>query len=468
MSAHERDRSSISPTITACRPSKKKIEFLKKALSQFRLLENLTEKNTLFISPSRFLNRVFRTGQKIRNLSGLRFLGMTPIMVALIVFWSPRNATAQFEEIHSFSGPAQSSACPHGTLITDTFGGLIGTTFGQASSIGNPNLLQHGNGSIFGLSPPSQNGGAWTYRTLYTFLDHAGPYTGVIRDSSGALYGTTYEGGQWDKGTVFRLKPPNWIPQALHSFNGMDGANPTGGLVFDHFGRLWGTTQQGGLDNQGTVFCMMFAPQISFRMVHSFTGGADGANPMAGLIPFTPSGNTLFGATAIGGNSSHSGTVYMIEGDGFSFSTIFTFSGSDGSGCSDSLVSDSTNLYGTTYTGGPPPGLGTVFKLTPSTTGWTHTLLHVFRGADGANPWGSLIFGPNGDLYGTTCGGTGLSSYGTVFKLTPPSWTFHPYPVNHPPLSQPEGGLMNYGNGKLFGTTFFGGSSNYGDVFEVP
>jgi uncharacterized repeat protein (TIGR03803 family) len=365
------------------------------------------------------------------------------------------RAIAQ-DVLYTFNGPEKTSAFPHGALIRDSTGALFGTTFG-APLVSLPcNCV--GAGAVYKLSP--QTGGTWTYTVLYAFPYPAGPYAGVISDPSGALYGTTYKGGAADEGTVFKLTPPSWNIQVLHQFSGADGANPYAGLVFDPGGSLWGTTKYGGSSGNGTLFRLKPPPSAEFRVVHNFTGGADGGNPGAGLILGEP--GRVYGCTGRGGGAASAGTVFMATDD--SVSTLFTFNGTDGTGCSDNLVRDSTGvLYGTTFTGGST-GFGTVFKLTPPT--WTHTILHTFGlSRDGANPWGSVIFGPNGDLYGTTSGG-GANDNGIVYKLTAPSWNYAARSLSDP-LNSPQGGLMNYGHG-LIGTTYHGGANHYGNVFHVP
>jgi uncharacterized repeat protein (TIGR03803 family) len=368
------------------------------------------------------------------------------------------RAIAQ-DVLYTFNGPEKTSAFPHGTLIRDSTGALFGTTFG-ATLLSDPCLCV-GAGAVYKLTP--QSGGTWTYTVLHAFPYAAGPYAGVISDSSGALYGTTYKGGATDNGTVFKLIPPNWNLQLLHEFSGADGSNPYAGLIWGPDGWLWGSTRYGGTSGNGTLFRLKPPPTVAFRIIHSFTGGADGENPAAGLT--LGARGTVYGCTTRGGGPTNAGTIFVATDD--TVTTLFTFNGTDGTGCSDSLVKDSTGaLYGTTAAGGSTT-FGTVFKLAPPT--WTHTILHNFNPTtDGANPWGSMIFAPNGDLYGTTdSGGAGAQGNGTVYKLAAPSWNFTAHSLQDP-LRNPEGGLMYYSQGALVGTTYHGGASHYGNVFRVP
>jgi hypothetical protein len=379
------------------------------------------------------------------------------LMVCVGVAWA-----ATGREIYSFSGSTQTMAYPHGALIQLANGSLVGTTFGSPLVSVPCNCV--GAGEVFMLTPPAAAGGAWTHTTLHAFDYPNGLYAGVIEDATGALYGATYKGGALGKGVIFKLIPPNWNYVVIHQFGGMDGANPRGALVFDQFGRLWGTTQNGGTADKGTIFYVQLGSSSPvYHKTHDFSGGADGQYPYAGLntAPRGPLGapGVLFGCTPSGGNATNSGVVFRASDD--TFATLFTFSGTDGTGCSDGLIATTSALFGVTFTGGPQSGPlagseGTIFELTPTATPpWSHTILHAFSGRDGANPWGSPILATNGDIYGT------------VYRLTAPNWTFSTEVLTHPPLSNPEGGLTQGGN-KVYGTTYHGGASHQGDVFEMP
>jgi len=297
-------------------------------------------------------------------------------------------------------------------------------------------------GFLMAVQPVST---ADTAKVLHSFGegdDGVSPRSGLVFDAAGSLYGTTYAGGAFKAGTVFKLTPNTngkWKEKVLHSFGkGKDGASPYAGLVFDGAGNLYGTTGAGGAHNNGTVFEVMPGADGGWteKILHSFDlNGKDGALPLAGLI-FDSAGN----------------------------------------------------LYGTTATGGdvpcdPPNGCGTVFKLTPGTNGqWIHTGLHSFRGngatsRDGANPEASLIFDANGNLYGTTAAGG--RSYGTVFELTPGSngsWTesvlYRFCAVQHcVDGTHPFAGLIFDAQGNLYGTTSGGGAfcsnGGCGTVFQL-
>jgi uncharacterized repeat protein (TIGR03803 family) len=207
----------------------------------------------------------------------------------------------------------------------------------------------------------------------------------------------------------------------LHSFTGgADGATPDAGLVLDAAGNLYGTTVAGGASNLGTVFKLDKTGKETLR--YSFLGGADGATPYAGLI-LDGAGN-LYGATEVGG-ASNSGTVFKLDTTGVE-TLLYSFTGGADGTPDVGLVRDAAgNLYGTTFAGGAP-SFGTVFKL--DTTG-TETVLYSFTGgADGGSPFGGLVRDAAGNLYGTTieggvdrapCEADGYRGCGVVFKLDP-------------------------------------------------
>ena len=264
------------------------------------------------------------------------------------------------------------------------------------------------------------------------------PEAGLISDSQGNLYGTTNRGGASNAGTVFELTPPAiaggaWTETVLHAFTGgSDGGNPEAGLIADSQGNLYGTTYQGGASGYGTVF-ELTPPAIAGgawteTVLHAFAAGSDGAFPAAGLI--ADSKGNLYGTTIGGGGSNAgAGTVFelmppAIAGGAWTETVRHAFTaGGDGGYPAAGLIADSKgNLYGTTTGGGGSGyGPGTVFELTPPANNfevWREAVLYAFTGgSDGGNPAGALIVDSNGNLYGTTYIG-GASGHGTVFELT--------------------------------------------------
>ena len=262
--------------------------------------------------------------------------------------------------------------------------------------------------------------------------------------------------------------------------NGADGRNPYGPVVRDSAGNLYGTTVGGGGLN-GAVWEL--SPSLggtwTETVLHTFTGGPDGASPMGGLV--LDSAGNLYGTASTGGNAGCSnqgcGVVFKLSpggSGGWTDTVIYSFTGgSDGGTPWTSVTFDAAgNLYGTTVNGGNF-GFGVVFELLPNSSGsWTESVLHHFtNGADGGTPFGTLLFDASGNLYGTTEGGGDPScnsswpnGCGIVFRLSPTSggWkgtvlhTFHPAHG-----SQPQGGVIMDSAGNLYGATIVGGE-NFG------
>jgi uncharacterized repeat protein (TIGR03803 family) len=351
----------------------------------------------------------------------------------------PRTGGGWMEKIlHNFNEAGNKDGYdPLGGVIFDASGNLYGTTnYGGAKN----------SGTVFELIPAA--GGHWDEKILYSFSDKGtggnNPGSGLVLDSSGDLYGTTVGGGSGTGcgnagcGIVFELTPQAgeaWAETALHSFskNGTDGLYPLAGLIFDAAGNLYGTTYQGGSYGTGTVFELTpTAGGIwTETILNNFeSGGTDGYESLAAL---TLAAGNIYGTTFSGGTGCASyggcGTVFELTptaGGSWAETVLHYFAGgpSDGAGPYTGLVFDAAgNLYGTTFTGGTYAdgeySGGTVFKLTEVDGAWTETVLHNFgNGLDGQEPEAGLIFGANGNLYGTTSSG-GMDSVGTVFEITP-------------------------------------------------
>jgi uncharacterized repeat protein (TIGR03803 family) len=336
----------------------------------------------------------------------------------------------------------------------------------------------------------------WTLRVLYTFEggnDGANPCASLVRDEAGNLYGTTQAGGGVGGcsssigagcGTVFMLDRAG-KETVLYSFTGTggDGAYPTyAGLVRDVAGSLYGTTYGGGGARCsgtygagcGTVFKLDKTGKET--VLYSFTGGADGANPIAALL-LDAAGN-LYGTTLHGGIAGCNdtagagcGTVFKLDDTG-NEAVLYSFTGGSDEGEPDSpLVLDPAgNLYGTAK-GVWPTLLGTVFKL--DETG-KQTVLHAFTGgADGAAPFpGALLRDAAGNLYGTTNYGGDTScdaGCGVVFKLDESGneTVLHYFVQNGVDGFYVYAGLVPDAAGNLYGVAPRGGTSNQGIVFKL-
>ena len=312
----------------------------------------------------------------------------------------------------------------------------------------------------------------------------------------GNLYGTTSAGGPDDYGTVFELKPSTgggWTETVLFRFNGIDGASPRSGLIFDKFGDLYGTTAYGGstsgacssqIEGCGTVFELIHKPGGTWaeKVLHVFNrDGTDGTVPVAGLN--FDAANNLYGITQLGGSTDGGVVFELTRGAGgvWTESLLHTFaeSATDGYNSLGGLIFDAAgNIYGTTGGGGGGTNRGTVFEMTPAGGGsWTETILYAFKDnkVDGIIPYGGVIFDKSGNLYGLTEDG-GTKGFGTAFELTPEggSWTETlPHTFTGSDGRYPNGPLILDSAGNLYGITEEGGThsncdfGSCGIVFEI-
>jgi len=323
------------------------------------------------------------------------------------------DSTGKGTVLYSFTDMKGDGAYPWASLVLDAKGNLYGTTLNGGA---------YGYGTVFVIDT------AGTMTILYSFTGTTGdggfPFAGVVRDAKGNLYGTTFQGGAYDYGTVFKLDPTG-KETVLYSFTGTggDGANPYAGLARDAKGNLYGTTYYGGLESCYNIGCgVVFKLDKTGKesLLHTFSGtGGDGANPSGGLVRDTK-GN-LYGTTRF---SAGGGIVFKVDATGKE-TVLYSFSGlTDGDEpFNDNLIRDGRgNLYGTTLLGGDLAcnlgyGCGTVFQV--DATG-KETVLYNFTGTggDGENPMAGLVRDKEGNLYGSTAYG-GAYGYGTVFKLKP-------------------------------------------------
>lgn len=255
------------------------------------------------------------------------------------------------------------------------------------------------------------------YSVVYNFTggsDGGGPMFGLAVNRGGNLFGTTM-GNTSSLGSVYELKYVNsgWIFAPLYSFHGTDGTAPYSGVTIAPNGVAYGTTSSGGATDQGVVYMLRPSPKVPMTAIApwnetvltSFPGAPDGAEP-GGNLAIDSAGN-LYGVTAQGGTSGN-GTVYELSptSTGWVESVLYSFGGgTDGGLPASGVVIDSAgNLYGTATNGGDPScQCGVVFQLTRSAWGWNETVLYSFQYTDGGFPYAGLAWDSSGNLYGGTC-----------------------------------------------------------------
>lgn len=392
---------------------------------------------------------------------------------------------------------------PAGPLTADSAGNL----YGVDAAGGDGQCYEYGCGQVYEFTP---NGHKQT-QYLYSFsgtTDGSGPNGRVIFDAKGNLYGVARSGGDLTAcggsgcGVVYELSPGSsgWTETVLYNFEGgNDGIGPDS-IIFDGKGNIFGLTVDGGgyscpgSSQCGTVFEL--SPNSSGgwteTVLHSFTGLADGSVPSGSLL-LDGQGN-LYGAASQGGNTVCTllrgcGTIFELSpgSSGWTFATIYSFDNTHGASPTGSLVMDGTgNIYGNAYAGARatsshcPYGCGSTFKLAPSASGWNFSLLHSYSdGLDGANPYGGLLIDASGDLYGATNTG-GSQAYGcsngyeqgcgVVFKISPAAggkWIFDRlYTFQGYDGFLPYGDLLMDASGNLYGTTIMG-DGGYGNAYEL-
>ena len=420
---------------------------------------------------------------------------------------------AQDKEVvfHTFTGVENNSGeAPAGGLTFNASGDLFGTF--STGGVG-----EFADGGVFELTPKA--GGGVTYQEIHQFSqatgDGSNPGSALLVDAKGNLYGVTPNGGN-GCGIVYELSPPTsaggeWTETFVHKFdsNGDDGCNPSGRLIFDNAGDLFGVTFNGGggasgifeilcSNGCGTVYKLHLADGVwTQTILHHFTGEGtpDGVSPSGGLA-FDKAGN-LWGTAVFGGAGDSStcgdpngglglcGTVFELtpnaNGTVWTESTLYSFvDASTGWNPFSGVILDAAgNLVGTTENGGIALQ-GTVFEITPEAGGKvTESLIHQFDGeADGAFPANSLTLGAAGSLYGVVSQGGGIGgvnickedsdeSCGIVYKLTPGSdgtfaetilYTFR----GGADGAGPADDVLAFGaNGDIFGTASAGGDFDF-------
>ena len=348
-----------------------------------------------------------------------------------------------------------------------------------------------GSGAVFELQP--RPGGEWSYSVVHRFFGGifgCYPNGGLARDAHGNLYGVGGCGFANGGGTVFELSPParsggSWRETILYRFRGVGSGDPEflhGRPALDARGNLYGTSFAGGRYGAGAIF-RLTPPAKRHGLwqettLYSFTGGADGLYVSHGVI--LDRTGTLFGTTEYGGVattfcSSGCGTVFALtppkHGDVWTETVVRAFVGTDGALPQCDLIEDAAgNVYGTTEVGQAPAPAGTVFELArpaKPAESWTENILYAFANIqpDAGYPLAGVTFGNDGALYGTTSSG-GQNGKGSAYRLAPPAqrgkpWTetvLHGFGNRRNDGTYPLTPLAVGLDGALYGTTQYGGA----------
>jgi uncharacterized repeat protein (TIGR03803 family) len=385
------------------------------------------------------------------------------------------SSTSMVKVLYSFSG-GNDGGYPDSDLVADSAGNFYGTSVEGGA---------FDSGTVFKLAP---SGNSWIETVLYSFTsgaDGGQPYGGVTLDAQGNLYGTTVVGGNFTGsncvesgcGVVFKLTKSggNYSPSVIYSFaGGNDGYGPGAGVTFDKNGSLYGMTPTGGANGLGTIFQLQPGKNGTWteRVIHTFTGGDDGASGAAGRMILDSAGN-LYGVATTGGRNGQGVVFELSPSQAANFKTLYAFKGQPDAGFPYAALTfdASGNLYGATYYDGAN-GLGAVYKLTHANGAWTESVLYSFKGGtDGQYSLGNLVFDAGGHLYGTTSEGGAGCSCGVIFKLTPSGnqkWTES---VAYRFKGIPDAGFVYNGllvdpAGNFYGTSVHGGTSDEGSIFK--
>jgi uncharacterized repeat protein (TIGR03803 family) len=342
------------------------------------------------------------------------------------------SSAQTFTVLHEFAGVPNDGSGPRGGLVRDSAGNFFGTTFSGGAV---------GEGTLFKMTPAGRES------TLFSFSNSDGsfPASSLVFDAAGNMYGTADE-GPGGAGVLFQVAKDG-TEVIFHAFQGGQNsvaAVPSGGVVKDAAGNFYGATLLGGL-GFGTIYRV--DPTGNLRVLYNFQGRADGASPQGPLV--RDANGNIFGA-ALEKGSGGAGTIFKLASNG-TLTVLHSFTGSrDGKAPQGGLLLDGAgNLFGSTFAGGDT-GNGTIFEIA-KIGGFRR--LHTFSGAtDGTNPNGTLIRDATGNTYGTAQLG-GALSLGTVFKLTPAGQliVLHSF-TGEDDGATPFSGVLRDAAGNIFGT----------------
>jgi uncharacterized repeat protein (TIGR03803 family) len=393
-------------------------------------------------------------------------IGIASMAVLLSILTGPAWAQNEYTVLKSFAHNGAQGSGPKASLVLAGDGMLYGTT-----SLGGDT----GNGTVFRMNPDGSG-----FQVIYSFPGFSSDNNPVlIEGRDGALYGTTRNSSSSGSGTLFKLNKDGTGFQVLHnfSFSSQDGARPMAGVTEGSDGLLYGTTELGGTESEGTVF-RVDRNGNNFTVLHSFGKGNDGYNPRTALLE--ASDGKLYGTTTAGGvpggySPTPFGTVFRMNKDGSQYEVLHSFQSGPviGSGTPNGSTPEAGlieggdgMLYGTTKSGGDT--FGTIFKI--ARDGTQFAVLHRFEGSvDGGLPYAALVQGADGLLYGTTYGASS-QQFGTLYRINPNGadysvlFRFQGYP--DPVGGRPYATLVTGDGGTFFGTTSAAGQNLGGTAFK--
>ncbi|MEY4570343.1 MAG: hypothetical protein RLZZ398_1782 [Verrucomicrobiota bacterium] len=439
-----------------------------------------------------------------------------------------------FSVVANFQSPV-TGQFPFGTLTLGPGGHLYGTTIQDSLSGWD---LSSGSLTVFGTVFRVTTAGVITTLTNFNDTSDApkgfNPNGGLVRAADGNFYGVTYAGGAKRRGTVFRMTPTGTITTLVEFTDTVGpklGAYPRSGLIIGGNGRLFGTTDSGGIGiagGVGTLFSLAldgsgFTTHVNFgyataggrypnslmlasdgniygttfrggtggygtffkwsaagafTQMFSFAGTAGlykGNNP-SGSLAEAPDG-LIYGTTRLGGSSANQGSIYTTSTAG-AFTTLYTFNSSampfSGFTPNGLIRASDGSFYGPTLDGANAAGAGllrgTLYKISAA---GALTTLYDATNVTALRPYSSLVEGPDGNFYGTSQGGTGSTAGGNVFKMTPAGGvstlvSFSGLGSQLSSGSSPVDGALVFGvDGKLYGATNYGGPAGGGTVYRV-